>query len=114
MYTLRVYGVDNFGDLDMLGPVQVRTAMRHWVITVAIRHMSNENDDTCLLTEIHYALDHYSNRTFYDYPKEYVQHVVQELVDYYRRFVDYMCKYTIVDYSITTEFHEGVFLVTRD
>uniref|UniRef100_A0AB39CCS7 Uncharacterized protein n=1 Tax=Pseudomonas phage RVTF4 TaxID=3236931 RepID=A0AB39CCS7_9VIRU len=113
MYVLRAYGVDQFGDIDVYATPEIRCALRHWVISVVMNHLAG-NESCCLVEEIHYALDYYSNRTFYSNAPEYVDHVVQELIKYYHRFFDYICRYDIVHYDLTTSFHEGVFLVTRD
>ena len=109
MYAIRAYAVDTFGDLDILAPKQIRTGLRHWVINVAIDHL--HGGDANLIDEIGHALDYYSRTEFWNNPEQYVKHVVKELIKYYNRFFDHVCRHEILHYDIT---NGGVFIITRD
>jgi len=112
MFTMRVFEVNDFGDLDILAPDNVRVALQHWVLSVMLNHMDDK--DACLVDESHRAIEYYSCGRIYDMPKQYVDHVINEMIRYYHRAFDFFIKYDIIHYDVSTPFHEGVFIVTRD
>ncbi|WDS62394.1 hypothetical protein [Pseudomonas phage D6] len=114
MYSLHTYDVGMFGHIFIPGFPLQSVGISHWIISVAIHNVLEDDKFISIGDEIDYAMEHYLKGHIYNMSEEALKYIREQCYCYYVNVSNYFYQFKPTELIHTPEHRKEVAVVFKD